>query len=61
MDRRRLFLKNLGRDLCLRSVIKRSQEPLTTNFYFVKIAMENCSWSKISSILRRGCNTHSRE
>jgi hypothetical protein len=47
MDRRRLFLKNLGRDLCLRSVIKRSQEPLTTNFYFVKIAMETVLGAKL--------------
>lgn len=40
-DRRRSFLKNLGRDLCLPSIIKRSREPLVTRFYFVKTAMEH--------------------
>lgn len=46
-DRRRVFLKNLGRDLCLPSVIKRSQEPLTTRFHFVRIAMESVLGTKL--------------
>lgn len=46
-DRRRVFLKNLGRELCLPSVIRRSQEPLTLRFYFVKIAMETVLGTKL--------------
>lgn len=39
-DRRKFFLKELSRDLCLPSVQERSMDQLTTRFYFIKTAME---------------------
>lgn len=49
-DRRRLFLKNLARDLCISSIIQRSKESLVTRFYFVRTAMENILGVKIATV-----------
>lgn len=48
---RKVFLKDLAFDLCVPSIRKRSRDPLTTRFYFVRTAMESVLGVKLTSVI----------
>lgn len=48
LNSRKQFLKDLAFDLCAPSIRTRSENPLTTRFYFIRTAMESVLGAKIA-------------